>query len=593
MNADPHTPQRIARLTPLADVCKHIDAYVAQAAPREADLASGVGRVLAKDALAPSALPKAAIALRDGFAVQSELTLDAGPYAPIALAAPRINVGEALPASADAIALLDAINFRGEQAEATAPVSPGEGVLAAHGDVAAGTILRRAGHRLRPSDVAILVAAGVKSVSIRTPRIRISSARRPGDAIINSCLLLLTTAIHAAGGIAIPDPFGRPEPDNALRDETVDAVFIVGGTGSGRTDQSVVTLSRAGKVAFHGIGIAPGDTAAIGAAGDKPVLLIPGRVDAALACWLLLGSRMFGRLAGAMEEDTPLSARLTRKIASSIGLAEVIPVRLGDGKAEPLASAYLPLAGAGAGRWLGAGARRQRGISGRHRSHGEAAAMSKPKPEHAGADLLEAVRQAARQEQFLEVVSADEARQRFNTRLDLSPLAGETVALAAALARVLAHDIVAPLDVPPFDRSGVDGFALRASDTAGASDAAPRNLRLNSEVIACGHAPQIEVAAGTVTAIATGGVIPRGADAVVMIEQTELIEAAAPQIEIRRPVAAGTIHRLCRLRHRARRDPVAQRRADRVARDRHAGGLRHRQGRCGAKAESRRALDRR
>ena len=58
-----------------------------------------------------------------------------------------------------------------------------------------------------------------------------------------------------------------------------------------------------------------------------------------------------------------------------------------------------------------------------------------------------------------------------------SPLAGETVALAAALGRVLAHDVTAPIDVPPFDRANVDGFALRAADTAGASDTAPRRLR--------------------------------------------------------------------------------------------------------------------
>ncbi len=89
---------------------------------------------------------------------------------------------------------------------------------------------------------------------------------------------------------------------------------------------------------------------------------------------------------------------------------------------------------------------------------------------------------------------------------------------------MLAADVIAPVDAPPFDRSNVDGFAVRAADTAGASDGAPKRLALNAEVIACGVAPALEVKPGTATAIATGGVIPRGADAVVMIEQTELIE---------------------------------------------------------------------
>jgi putative molybdopterin biosynthesis protein len=157
----------------------------------------------------------------------------------------------------------------------------------------------------------------------------------------------------------------------------------------------------------------------------------------------------------------------------------------------------------------------------------------------ANAELLARVRSAARQEQFLEVVSADVARARFEQQLDLSPLAAESVPLAAALTRVLAHDVVAAVDAPPFDRSNVDGFALRAVDTVGAGDANPKIFRLNAEVIACGDAPALEVAPGTATTIATGGVIPRGADAVVMIEHTELIKEGAPSIELRRTAAPG------------------------------------------------------
>lgn len=159
------------------------------------------------------------------------------------------------------------------------------------------------------------------------------------------------------------------------------------------------------------------------------------------------------------------------------------------------------------------------------------------KPETA--DLLAAIRRAARQEQFLEVVSPEEAHARFARHVDLTPLAAETVSLQSALGRVLARDIAGPIDVPPFDRSGVDGFAVRSADTFGATDQSPRRLRLNPEVIACGHAPQFEILPGTATTIATGGVIPRGADAVVMIEHTELEETDEPDIEIRRVAAPG------------------------------------------------------
>ncbi|MGE5337281.1 MAG: molybdopterin biosynthesis protein [Gemmatimonadota bacterium] len=154
-------------------------------------------------------------------------------------------------------------------------------------------------------------------------------------------------------------------------------------------------------------------------------------------------------------------------------------------------------------------------------------------------ELLARVRAAARQEQFLEVLSAEDARTRFERHLDISPLEPETVPLAAALSRVLAADVVAAVDAPPFDRSNVDGFAVRAADTLGASDGNPKILRLNAEVIACGDAPTVTVGGGTATTIATGGMMPRGADAVVMIEHTELIGEGAPGIEVRRTVAPG------------------------------------------------------
>ncbi len=100
--------------------------------------------------------------------------------------------------------------------------------------------------------------------------------------------------------------------------------------------------------------------------------------------------------------------------------------------------------------------------------------------------------------------------------------------------------MIAPVDAPPFARSNVDGFAVRAADTVGASDGASKRLTLNAEVIACGVQPEVEITSGTATTIATGGVIPRGADAVVMIEHTELIDDdAAPAIDVRRAVAAG------------------------------------------------------
>lgn len=152
------------------------------------------------------------------------------------------------------------------------------------------------------------------------------------------------------------------------------------------------------------------------------------------------------------------------------------------------------------------------------------------------------LRRVASQDQFLEVVAREEATRRFHAHLSLVPLPGEHVALSAALGRVLAADVVAPLDVPLFDRSGVDGFAVRAADTTGATDHGPVTLRLNPEVLACGVAPAGEVRPGTATVIATGGMLPRGADAVVMVEHTDYREGpdGTPLVDIRKAAAPGS-----------------------------------------------------
>ncbi|QDI81437.1 molybdopterin biosynthesis protein [Methylorubrum populi] len=145
---------------------------------------------------------------------------------------------------------------------------------------------------------------------------------------------------------------------------------------------------------------------------------------------------------------------------------------------------------------------------------------------------------AARQEQFLTVMSREAALAAFRAAVPHAALPPETVPLTRALGRVLAADVASPIDVPPFDRALVDGFAVRAADTEGANAARPRRLVLNREILACGVAPALPVAAGTATPIATGGMIPRGADAVVMVEQTEFLEDALA-IDVTGPVRPG------------------------------------------------------
>jgi putative molybdopterin biosynthesis protein len=143
-----------------------------------------------------------------------------------------------------------------------------------------------------------------------------------------------------------------------------------------------------------------------------------------------------------------------------------------------------------------------------------------------------------RQRQFLEVIDRDAAERRWHGALDLAVLDEESVPIDAALGRVLARNVRADVDVPSFDRSNMDGFAVRAADTFGAMEETPARLRANAESIPTGIAPRLEVKPGTATPIATGGMLPRGADAVIPVEYTDP-DPDGEAIAVRRALVPG------------------------------------------------------
>ena len=145
---------------------------------------------------------------------------------------------------------------------------------------------------------------------------------------------------------------------------------------------------------------------------------------------------------------------------------------------------------------------------------------------------------AREQEQFLDVVDRDTAERRWLAAIGEAVARGEVVPLAVALGRVLAGDVTSNVDVPAFDRSNVDGYAVRAADTFGASEEGPRALRLNDEEVGTGVVPRTTVDPGTAAAIATGARLPRGADAVLMVEHA-LAGRDGGGLLVQRPVAPG------------------------------------------------------
>jgi len=314
--------------------------------PRTLDVAAAGGRTLATDASAP-ARPTAALALIDGWALAADLTLDAGGYAPALLPEPpqRVEAGQTIPIGADSVAPLDAVRVTQGGAEALVTINPGDGVLPAGGDCDPAIPLSRAGERLRAVDLAVFAAAGIARVIVREPRIRVVPLR--DSAIVMAAARLIAGDIERRGGAVRLDDGGR-DFSTVLAADSADAIVAIGGTGAGRNDANVHTLSREGRLAAHGIALTPGETAAFGFAETRPVLLLPGRLDAALSVWLTIGRHLLDRLAdtNTMKAIEPTqNMPLARKVSSTIGLAELVPVRRNidePDKIEPLATKYLP-----------------------------------------------------------------------------------------------------------------------------------------------------------------------------------------------------------------------------------------------------------
>ncbi|MCW4017445.1 MAG: molybdopterin-binding protein [Candidatus Bathyarchaeota archaeon] len=121
---------------------------------------------------------------------------------------------------------------------------------------------------------------------------------------------------------------------------------------------------------------------------------------------------------------------------------------------------------------------------------------------------------------FRKLVTFDEAKQLIWQTLKPKPLGTEEIPLLEAYNRVLAQDVTSLLDIPPFNRSTVDGYAVKAKDTFGADESQPVKLKVCG-LVSIGEPPKVAVADGEAAEIVTGAPIPQGADSVVMVENTQ------------------------------------------------------------------------
>jgi molybdopterin biosynthesis enzyme len=161
---------------------------------------------------------------------------------------------------------------------------------------------------------------------------------------------------EAAG--AVVERIGIPSRDAktiaaSLTKNEADLIVVVGGTGFGRSDHAAEALAASGSLIARGIALRPGETSGCGVVAGRPVILVPGRLEAALAATLTLVLPCLDHLMGATPRFNFLGGQLTRKVSSTVGMTDVVLLRRTWDGLEPVAVGDLTLAAiAGADAWL-------------------------------------------------------------------------------------------------------------------------------------------------------------------------------------------------------------------------------------------------
>ena len=346
------TPQRLpTSLTPLETALGFLLRGVEPVAPIELALAEALHCIAAE--MPPlKAHPPRDIAAADGYAFLARELVGASSYSPLPLSTSLVWVeaGDAMPQACDCVLDSDSVDLSGPMPQALAEAIPGQGVRRAGGDIAAGHVVVEPGRSVLTRDLLLSRAAGMERLSVRRPRLRIVNIH---GASVSADMIAETARATGAETVCFTSAGRDAESIAAALDGgACDLLVIVGGSGVGRTDAAIAALEARGKLLAHGIALQPGRTSAVGCIGRTPVLILPGAPDHALAAWWTLALPVLDRLSGRRPRET-LTLPLARKIASSVGVAEIILLERQQQMWAPLAVGELSLqAIARADAWL-------------------------------------------------------------------------------------------------------------------------------------------------------------------------------------------------------------------------------------------------
>jgi molybdopterin molybdotransferase len=339
-----------ASLTPLEVALAAVLDGLEPVAPIALPLADALGCVAA-DMPPLKAFPPADIAAGDGWALRARDLVGASSYSPLPLARSPVWVeaGDAMPEGCDCVIDSDLVDQTGPMAQVLAEAIPRQGVRRLGGDIAQGSSIIAAGRRVRPLDLLVARMAGLGKLNVRRPRLCVVDI--PASSGHAATAQLISENARAAGAsVVLVGAKGRDGASIAAAVDTAscDVLVTIGGSGVGRTDAAIAALAQRGEVLAHGVALQPGRTTAVGRIGKIPVIALPGAPDQALAAWWTLALTVLDRLSLLWPRQR-LTLPLARKIASSVGIAEIVlleqiedvwmPMAVGDISLETIARA--------------------------------------------------------------------------------------------------------------------------------------------------------------------------------------------------------------------------------------------------------------
>ena len=335
--------------------------------------------LLAAPIIAPEDVPGFLRATMDGYAVRAQDTFGASVGAPQYLeikgevpmgVAPtrgvgtgetlRVATGAMLPPGADAVVMIE---YTAEHPDGTLEVrravAPGESLLTPGEDVSRGERLFPTGRRLRPQEIGLLAALGLRRLAVyKKPRVAIISSGdeivpldanpRPGQ-VRDSNAYLAAAQVAAWGGVPlmygiIPDDFSALRQTLAAALDTADLILISGGSSVGVRDLTLTAIQDLpdSEILVHGVALRPGKPTILAALGDKrpkPLMGLPGHPASAAVVMEVLGRPLLLRLAGASHQSPwgrHVTAVLSRNLAGASGREDYVRVRLRREENDPV-----------------------------------------------------------------------------------------------------------------------------------------------------------------------------------------------------------------------------------------------------------------